>query len=240
MSRKFGPVALAASIVLAVISLVFKGGVGLSQTVSSLSDFNITGARVQITQETSTECTNSTDFLSCNTGQSYDTYQVLASLALDRSGNFLSDLDGQIYLTLSSEPCFANATSPVTNSTVIAGSAVTVSVLIPGNQLRQISTPFFKTYSFDGNVPEVEDFGNPNVYYPGSSSVGYVNLDLTVPSIGPATLSVEGSADLCGLSGPLSLTVFLTNPDFSESDSACINVGNPQYITLDISQVVCR
>ena len=58
MTRKLASAGLALSVIWAVISLVVKGGVGVSRA-DGVADFNLTSAKAEITHETATTCLNS-------------------------------------------------------------------------------------------------------------------------------------------------------------------------------------
>src|SRR5271169_6067224 len=116
MSRKLASTGLALSVIWAVISLVVKGGVGVSRA-DGVVDFNLTSAKAEITHETATTCLNSS--VSCqgiepvnnetNATQCVspgcllpassfdsDSYEILANLALFNSTEFQQDLNQDI------------------------------------------------------------------------------------------------------------------------------------------------
>src|SRR6266481_3672794 len=149
MTRKLGSAGLALSVLFALISLVVKGGIGVSRADGLNQDFNITGAKAEITRETANACLN--ESISCQTPlfDSFhsDSYEILADLALNPTGDFQSDLNQTIFIALSA----GNCTNLNANNTVFSDS--TYVAVIPGASLLKHTNKNFTIYTFEGNVP---------------------------------------------------------------------------------------
>jgi hypothetical protein len=257
MTRKLASTGLALSVIWAVISLVVRGGVGVSRA-DGVVDFNLTSAKAEITHETATTCLNSS-FVSCqgiepvdnetNTtkkclgpgcllpGNSFDSdsYEILANLALFNSTEFQEDLNNDIQFALAPGSCagFAGA------GDLSAVPPGTWTGNIPGASLHKVTNKNFTIYNFEGNIPA---FTTPPdfIKFFGSSAVfDHLEVNLKIPTNGePTTMSLEGNANLCAITGPMAFAVYIQDGDGND-DFSCVNIHAPDFETLDISSAAC-
>jgi len=266
MTRRLASAGLAVSMIWAVISLVVKGGIGMSRAGSLNQDFSLTSAKAEITHETANACLNST-FVSCNGfepfttstrtnstnppiavcsfergcffGNSFDSdsYEILASLALFNSTEFQQDLNQDIQFALAPGSCdmIASDLSSVPPGTWTGN--------IPGASLHKVTNKNFTIYNFEGNIPAFTTPGgefNATVA-PGFSSAVFDHLafNLKIPTTGkPTTMSLEGNANLCAITGPMALAVYIQDRDHDD-DFSCVNIPAPEFDILDISSAAC-
>jgi hypothetical protein len=246
MIRKLGSAGLALSVLWAIISLALKGGVGVSQAGGlGPSDFAFNNPKAEITHETANQClTPAGSFISCETPSFHsDSYEILANLAINPLGDFQSDLNQTIFITLAAGTC----PNPTVNSTFFFNSTWTG--LIPGGSLHKVTNKNFTIYNFEGNIPGFACI--PSLCVPGSTCVESLCIDsaelfdhaefnLKIPTTGSPTISLEGNANLCGINGPMALEISLGEPGFDfDNDSACVNIPAPEFDTLDISSAFC-
>ncbi len=156
MTRKLASAGLALSVIWAVVSLMVKGGVGVSRA-DGLLDFNITSAKADITHETATACLGSS-LVSCQEGGlitnpyrcfgpgcgtsfDSDSYDITANLTLFNSTEFQQDLNNDIQFALAPGDCssFASAGETWTGN-------------IPGGSLHKVTNSNFTIYNFEGNI----------------------------------------------------------------------------------------
>ncbi len=235
MTRKLGSAGLAISVLLAVISLLVKGGVGVSQAILPPSpDFNLTSAKAEITHETANSCLTPGSFISCLTSPLYsDSFEILANLAVLNT-EFFTDLNQTMYVAL-----FPGNCSTLTNATVGGiGRSGGFVIPIPGADLKMHSNKNGTMYTFEGNV---QGFPTGVATWAGAPFVR-VEVNFKFPTSGSPTLALEGNANLCGINGPMALTVSFGDTfdaDFDRDiDGSCVNIS-PEFETLDISQVFC-
>jgi hypothetical protein len=227
MTRKLGSAGLALSVLFALISLVAKGGVGVTRA-DGIPDLNITDAKAEITHETANACLNQS--ISCQTSFYHsDSYEILADLALNSTGDFQSDLNQTIFIALSA----GNCTNLNANNTVFSNS--TYVAVIPGASLHKHTNKNFTIYTFEGNIPGIT---------PGSFPLfDHAEFSLKIPTLGSPTLSLAGNANLCPINGPMALSIFGNpfgeTPSDSDVDFGCVNIPAPEFNTLDISSAFC-
>ena len=234
MIRKLGSAGLALSVLWAVVSLALKGGVGVSRAqIPIVQDFNFNGTpKVDITHETANQCLNGS--ISCLTPEFHsDSYEILANLAINPLGDFQSDLNQTIFITLAA----GNCSNPNINSTIFFNSTWTG--LIPGGSLHKVSNKNFTIYNFEGNIPGFAGSFSP--FTDGFSEVfDHVEFNLKIPTTGSPTLSLAGNANLCGINGPMALAIRLGERRLDvDNDFACVNIPTPEFETLDISSAFC-
>jgi hypothetical protein len=261
MTRKLASAGLALSVAWAIISLVVKGGVGVSRA-DGLLDFNLTSAKAGITHETATTCLNSS-FVSCQGSESVgnetnstqclgpgclfpassfdsDSYEILANLALFNSTEFQQDLNNDIQFALAPGSC-AQFAGTGDLSVVPPG---TWTGNIPGASLHKVTNKNFTIYNFEGNIPA---FTTPGDFifkrFLGSSAVfDHLEFNLKIPTdrkSGNPTMSLEGNANLCAITGPMAFAVYIQDGD-GDDDFSCVNIPNPDFDTLDISSAFCN
>ena len=260
MTRKLASAGLALSVVWAVISLMVKGGVGVSRA-DGLLDFNITSAKADITHETATACLGSS-LVSCQEGGlltgpikcfgpgcgfgtsfDSDSYDITASATLFNSTEFQQDLNNDIQFALAPGDCssFAGAgnLSEVPLGTWIGN--------IPGGSLHKVTNSNFTIYNFEGNIAASSNgLLNETLNFTtiGGFSTVFDHLDFNLKIPGPGktgstTMSLEGNANLCAITtGPMALAVFIPDGDIDDNFS-CVNIPAPEFDTLDISTGVC-
>ena len=228
MTRKLGSAGLALSVLFALISLVVKGGIGIgvSRADGLNQDFNITGAKAEITHETANACLN--ESISCQTSPFHsDSYEILADLALNPTGDFQSDLNQTIFIVLSAGNCTSANNTLFSNSSYVA--------VIPGASLHKQTNKNFTIYTFEGNVPGIAGGTFP--------LFDHAEFNLKIPTLGSPTLSVAGNANLCPINGPMALSIsgnpFGETPSDSDVDFGCVNIPAPEFNTLDISSAFC-
>jgi hypothetical protein len=259
MTRKLACAGLALSVLWAIISLVVKGGVGLSRA-DGLVDFNLTSGKAEITHETATTCLNSS-FVSCqgfepvrnetNSTQcagagcllpassfDSDSYEILANLALFNSTEFQQDLNNDIQFALAPGSCAQFAVFGDLSS-VPPG---TWTGNIPGASLHKVTNKNFTIYNFEGNIPAFTtppDFIFQKIF--GSSAVfDHLEFNLKIPTTkNPATMSLEGNANLCAMTGPMAFAVYIQDGDGND-DFSCVNIPKPDFDTLNISSAFCN
>jgi hypothetical protein len=219
MIRKLGSAGLALSVLFALLSLVLKGGVGLGWA-DGLVDFNLTSAKIEITHETANECLSPPgSFISCG-GYDSDSYEILANLALSDTAEFESRLNESIFVSLSAGTCGdvgLNESSPTGTWTGI----------IPGASLHKVTNKNFTIYNFAGNVPTI------------SSGYDGVQFNLKIPTKGTPTLALSGNANLCQITGPMSLQISFDSFCIDRIDCPCVDIPAPQFGTLDVSSAAC-
>jgi len=227
MTRKLGSAGLTLSVLFVLISLVVKGGIGIgvSRADGLNQDFNITGAKAEITHETANACLN--ESISCQTPLFHsDSYAILADLALNPTGDFQSDLNQTIFIALSAGNCM-DAINPTFNLTYVA--------VIPGASLLKHTNKNFTIYTFEGNVPGIAGGTFP--------LFDHAEFNLKIPTVGSPTLSIAGNANLCPINGPMALSIsgnpFGETPSDSDVDFGCVNIPAPEFNTLDISSAFC-
>ena len=230
MIRKLGSAGLALSVLWAIISLVVKGGVGVSRAqVVTTSDFSITGAKAEITHETANQCLN--ESISCSSPSSdSDSYEILAKLVLNPTGDFQRDLNQTIFISLAP----GNCSNPGLNTTLFS-SWIGV---IPGASLKKRTDEDFTKYTFEGNIPRERNI----LFFDGTFPLfDRAEFHLKIPTDdGSPTLALEGNANLCPINGPMALGIsFRETPRDLDSDFACVNIPAPKFETLDISSAVC-
>lgn len=252
MIRKLASAGLALSVVWAVISLVVRGGLGVSRA-GGLLDLNITSATVDITHETATACLGSS-FVSCQGGGTNntlpicfgprclsfdsDSYDITASLTLLNSTDFQQDLNNDIRFALAPGDC-SRISSNLLN--VPPGTWIGN---IPGGSLHKVTNKNFTIYNFEGNIAASttsELFANftlpefPTVF-------DHLDFNLKIPGpdkTGSTTMSLQGNANLCAIpSGPMALAVFIPDGDLDD-DFSCVDIPAPEFDTLDISSGFC-
>jgi len=210
----------------AIISLALKGGVGVSRAqVPTVQDFAFNGTpKVDITHETANQCLN--ESISCLTPEFHsDSYELLANLAINPLGDFQSDLNQTIFITLAA----GNCSNLNVNSTINFNSTWTG--LIPGGSLHKVTNNNFTIYNFEGNIPGIAGF---------SELFDHVEFNLKIPTTGSPTLSLAGNANLCGINGPMALGIRLGETiSITDNDSDCVNIPAPEFETLDISSAFC-
>jgi hypothetical protein len=239
MIRKLGSAGLALSVLWAIISLALKGGVGVSRAgIPTIQDFNFNGTpKVEITHETANQCLN--ESISCLTPEFHsDSYEILANLAINPLGDFQSDLNQTIFITLAAGTC----PDPNVNSTIFFNSTWTG--LIPGGSLHKVTNKNFTIYNFEGNIPGFAGSFAP--FAVGFSDVfseifDHMEFNLKIPTTGSPTLSLAGNANLCGINGPMTLGIRLgeNQLEIKDNDFACVNIPTPEFETLDISSAFC-
>ena len=226
MIRKLGSAGLALSVFFALISLVVRGGVGVSRAQSFVQDFDFNGTpKVDITHETANQCTGSVS-ISCLRSEFHsDSYEILANLAINPLADFQSDLNQTIFITLAAGNCTG------LNSTFNSNSTWTGR--IPGGSLHKVTNNNSTIYNFEGNIPGMVEF-SPELF-------DHVEFNLKIPTTGSPTLSLAGNANLCRINGPMSLEIFLgeNQSEIGDDDFACVNIPTPQFETLDISSAFC-
>jgi hypothetical protein len=252
MTRKLASAGLALSVIWAVISLVVRGGVGVSRADGVL-DINITSATVDIRHETATAC-NGSSFVSCQEGGTNitrcigpgcifgnsfdsDSYDIMASLTLLNSTDFQQDLNNDIQFALAPGDC-----SMISSNLLLVPPGTWIGN-IPGGSLHKVTNKNFTIYNFDGNIlastaselitnftlpvfPTVFDHWDFNLKIPGPDKTG------------STTMSLEGNANLCAITGPMALAVFIPDGDLDD-DFSCVNIPAPEFDTLDISSGFC-
>jgi hypothetical protein len=252
MTRKLGSAVLAISVLSALISLVVKGGIGVSQAGPVGSpEFNLTGAKVEITHETATDCLDS-NFVSCTQefnetatnvsiiactyeyscsllGNRFDSdsYQILANLALTNPNDFQQELNQTIEFALAPGNCTGifPGLSPVPPGTWIG--------TIPGASLQKTGNRLFNLYTFDGNIPSVVSELNDSIFPLSSALFDNLQFSLFIPKFGQSTMFFQGNADLCAINGPMALAVLIRD------SLSCVNIPAPHLNTLDVSSAVC-
>jgi hypothetical protein len=243
MTKRLGTAALTVSVLWAVISLVMKGGVGVSQAIPPPApDFNLTSAKAEITHETADRCFSPGTFISCGPSISApdislatrfdsDSYEILANLALLQPTEFATDLNETIAIVLSPGTC---GEIDINSTFFPAGSWFGI---VPGSDLHHVTNKNFNIYNFEGNIPTFTTNAlNETTFVP---TFDRIEFNLKIPTTtGTATLSLEGNANLCSISGPMALSVFIPDID-ADSDFSCVNIPAPEYETLDISQAFC-
>jgi hypothetical protein len=248
MVKKLGSLGLAASVLWAVISLIFKGGIGV--THADGLDFNFTGAKAEITHETA-NCPGENNTISCLltggltsptlsgsflTGFDSDSYEILANLALFDAAEFNSDLNNDIEIALAPGNCDLITSNP---TSLPVG---TWTGFIPGSALHQVVNKSFTIYNFEANIPaslQACPFLNcsTSIFFP--LSFDRLELNLKIPTAATtATLSLEGNANLCSITGPTALALYILDED-GDPDFSCVNIPTPEFDTLDVSQAFC-
>jgi hypothetical protein len=263
MTRKLGTAGLALSVLFAIVSLIVKGGVGLSQAQIA-SYFNLTGAKAYITHETANFCpstcvaaqdlsaqclelnttsgpvaSNST-YISCSpefaSDAPYwhsDSYDVLAHFAAYGQ----QDLNQTILLGLAPGYC---SNFPANFSNVPPGTWIGV---VPGGSLYRTNANAYEfTYSFEGNIPGYAFLNETEYPYQGIPIFDRLELNLSgLSEQGTTTgsVSLEGNANLCEINGPMALAISLGNPEIGPSSFSCVNVQAPYFNSLDISSAWC-
>lgn len=256
MTRKLASGGLALSVIWAVISLVVRGGVGVSRADGVL-DFNITSATIDITHETATACLGSS-FVSCqgvgtnNTlpicrgpgcifGNSFDSdsYDIMASLTLFNSTDFQQDLNNDIQFALAPGDC------SMISSDLLNVPPGTWIGNIPGGSLHKVTNKNFTIYNFEGNIAAstASELLQLNSTIPQFPTVfDHLDFNLKIPGpnkTGSTTMSLEGNANLCAIpSGPMALAVFIPDGDLDD-DFSCVDIPAPEFDTLDISSGFC-
>ena len=84
--------------------------------------------------------------------------------------------------------------------------------------------------------------GPTNITYIGGSSTVFDHLDFNLKIPGPGktgstTISLEGNANLCAITGPMAFAVYIQDGD--GNDFSCVNIPKPNFDTLDISSAAC-
>ena len=198
MTRKLASAGLALSVIWAVISLVVKGGVGVSRADGVREDFNLTSAKAEITHETATTCLNSS-FISCQgiepvdnetnstrclgpgcllPANSFDSdsYEILANLALFNSTEFQQDLNQDIQFALIPGYCDMNWNDL---SGVPAG---TWTGNLPGASLHKVTNKNFTIYNFEGNIPAFTTPGDFVKFFGSSAVFDHLEFNLKIPT----------------------------------------------------------
>jgi hypothetical protein len=254
MTRKLASAGLALSVIWAVISLVVKGGVGISRADGVLA-FNITRANVDITHETANVCLNSSSFVSCQSGGApflcafgfkcgfgnsfdSDSYDITANLTLFNSTEFQQDLHNDIQFALAPGNCSSFASTDDLSMAPLG----TWTGNIPGGSLHKVINKNFTIYNFEGNIAAFTTGLNPELnvtqVFGGPTVFDHLEFNLKIPGpgkTGSTTMSLEGNANLCAITGPMALAVFIPNSD----DFSCVTIPRPEFGTLDISSGVC-
>jgi hypothetical protein len=175
MTRKLASAGLALSVIWAVISLVVKGGVGISRADGVLA-FNITRANVDITHETANVCLNSSSFVSCQSGGApflcafgfkcgfgnsfdSDSYDITANLTLFNSTEFQKDLNNDIQFALAPGNCSSFASTDDLSMAPLG----TWTGNIPGGSLHKVINKNFTIYNFEGNIAAFTTGLNPDL-----------------------------------------------------------------------------
>lgn len=224
MIRKLGSAGLALSVLWAIISLALKGGVGVSQAGGLGPDIALNNPKAGIKHETANQCLVNKS-ISCLTPEFHsDSYEILTNLAINPLGDFQSDLNQTIFITLAAGTCSD------LNSTISLNSTWTG--LIPGASLHKHTNKNFTIYNFEGNILGIAGF---------SELFDHVEFNLKIPMIGSPTLSLAGNANLCAINGPMALEIFLGERQLDgDNDLACVNIPTPEIEKLDISSAFCN
>ncbi len=258
MTRKLASAGLALSVIWAVISLVVKGGVGVSRA-DGVADFNLTSAKAEITHETATTCLNSsvscrgiepvnneTNATQClgrgcllpvNSFDS-DSYEILAKLAVFNSTEFQQDLNNDIQFALAPGSCVGFAGT----GDLSAVPPGTWTGNIPGASLHKVTNKNWTIYNFEGNIPAFTTPGDFIKLFGSSAVFDHLEFNLKIPGpdkTGSTTMSLKGNANLCAISaGPMALAVYIQD-GVGADDFSCVDILAPDFDTLDISSAVC-
>lgn len=253
---------LAASVVVAVVSLGLRNHFGLSiaSAASSGSDFSLTKATATITHET-TNCSSqiaalassyayrpwffsanatasaNSSIISCNNPAWYsDSFDIRANLHVYDKKDFKSDItSAPLAVLLSPLPCSQVFTSGPTQGMVTFLPALTV-------KKRQSSSI---VYQSEGESVAT----NLSGLYPAPPLFSPVRLLVNVAYQGKlGHLRLQGSGDLCDINNqPMSLTILpgilgsdsLQDAALNDTDQTCVDIGAPVFKTNDVTSSVC-
>lgn len=262
--KKVASAILAASVVVAVVSLGLKSylGVSAASAASSGSDFSILKPRATITHETtncsseiaaiassyayqpwsySANATANSSFISCNNPAWYsDSFDVRTKLHFYNKKDFKSDMtSGPLLLFL----------SPLSCSQIAGGlsrfPAGLISVLTPLTVKKR--HPWNIVYQSEGGSIATNFSGLDSI--PTPPLFARVRLQVNVARHGRGGhLYLEGTGDLCNINNqPMSLTIVsgvlgndtLQDAALNDTDGTCVDIGAPVFKTQDVSPSVC-
>lgn len=263
--KKITSAVLAASVVVAVISLGLRNrfGVSAASAASGGSDFSLVRATATITHETITNANCTSEIASLATSYAYrpwtysanasvnspivscdnpawysDSFDIRAKLRVYDKKDFKADITGQpLMVFLSPLPCSQAAISPSSMGLLTVLPAVTV-------KKRQSSSIVYQSEanSLTTNV-------NGPSYPPAPALLSPMRLQVSVAYQGKlGHLRIEGSGDLCEINNqPMSLTILsgifsndgLQDAALNDTDEACVDIASPVFKTHDVTSSVC-
>ncbi|MGH7905019.1 MAG: hypothetical protein ACREP6_00155 [Candidatus Binataceae bacterium] len=222
-------------------------------------DFTMSGATATILQDTDTCGVTAGDppnIESCESAANSDAFAISARLRFRGASDFLTDLRGNdVFIYLAPGTC-----SSLDLTSVRSFPDGTFTTVVPAGSLTTGASFQGKTYTFKGSVPDrtnVAVFDVQPEVRALADRYGALEFTVTTPwfidprATANGSVSVQGNANLCAMTGPMAFVLSLGQPltpendsdsasDAAASDVACVDVPAPTIHDLDLTALTCE